>query len=75
MRTISTVMFLAVAVVALGAVGITTTLMTTQTAQASGDGGQCHINKGSLACTGPGAKDAIGSTFVCNRHGCHDAPG
>ena len=56
-------MFLAVAVAALGAIGVTTTLMTMQSAQAIG---QCHENGGSLGCTGPGGG------FICNKNGCRD---
>jgi hypothetical protein len=71
MKTISVVMFLAVAVVALGAVGVTTTLMSTHVAEAKGSGGECHINKGSFGCTGPGAQEIIGPTFICNKNDCH----
>ena len=71
MRTISAVIFLAVAVVALGAVGVTTTLMSTHVAEAKGSGGECHINKGSFGCTGPGAQEIIGPTFICNKNDCH----
>jgi len=63
MSKISNVMFLVVAVAALGAVGVTTTLMTTHVAQAAG---QCHENTGTLACTGSEGG------FVCNKHACHD---
>ena len=59
MRTISTVMFVTIAIAALAAVGLTTMPMTTQTAQA---GGQCHENTGSAGCTGQGGG------FICNKH-------
>ena len=58
MSKLSTAMFLVVALAALGAVGVTTTLMTTQTVQA---GGQCHENQGSFGCTGSGGG------FICNK--------
>jgi len=63
MSKISTVMFLVVAIAALGAIGVTTTLMTMQSAQAQG---QCHENKGSEGCTGPEGGQ------ICNKNGCHD---
>jgi len=62
-------MFLVVAVAALGAVGATTSLMSTQVVQAAGHGGECHINGGSAACTGPGVPDFLRG--VCNKDGCH----
>jgi len=65
MSKISNVMFLVVAIAALGAVGVTTTLMTAQAAPTT-EHGECHENTGSFGCTGnfPG--------FICNKNGCHD---
>ena len=63
MSKLSTVMFLAVAVAALGAVGVTTTLMTAQAAP-SVPHGECHDNPGSSGCSGN-----FGGT-ICNKDHC-----
>ena len=70
----------AITIAALGAVGVTTAIMSSETsvyAQAQGRGGECHNSgpsglHGSLACTGPsptttGFPTPIPSPFVCNR--------
>ncbi|HEY7226822.1 MAG TPA: hypothetical protein VH481_01710 [Nitrososphaeraceae archaeon] len=57
-----------ITVAALGAVGVTTTLMTTQIAQATG--AECHQNQGSQGCAG----NVLGNGIICNngKKVCHD---
>ena len=73
MNALNRMIFVAITIAALGAVGVTTAI-TNSVAPAYATGGECHQNTGSIGCTGPGfgnlvgpAPDGSGKQFICNK--------